>query len=60
LEKLIKSVINMTTATVLLKSGEEVQVSIEKLEDYLYSNAVNIQTRRVQRRGKCRQQGTTL
>ena len=39
----------MTTATVLLKSGEEVQVSIEELEDYLYTNAANIQTRHVQR-----------
>ena len=49
----------MTTATVLLKSGEEVQVSIEELEDYLYSNAANIQTRHVQRRGKRREQETT-
>ena len=46
----------MTTATVLLKSREEVQVSIEKLEDYLYANAVNILPRHVQRRGKRRGQ----
>lgn len=32
----------MTTATVLLKSGEEVKVPIEELENYLYSNAANI------------------
>lgn len=49
----------MTTATVLLKSGEEVQVSIEELEDYLYTNAANIQTRHVQRRGKRREQEVT-
>jgi len=49
----------MTTATVLLKSGEEVQVSIQELEDYLYSNAANIQTRHVQRRGKRREQEET-
>lgn len=46
----------MTTATVLLKSGEEVQVSIEELEDYLYANAADIQVRHVQRRGKRRGQ----
>lgn len=46
----------MTTATVLLKTGEEIQIPIGELEDYLYSNAALIETRHVQRRGKRREQ----
>ncbi len=46
----------MTTATVLLKTGKEIQIPIDELEDYLYSNAANIETRHVQRLGKRREQ----
>ncbi len=41
-------------ATVVLKTGETVQVSIEELEDYLRQNADKIQPQKLKRRGSLR------
>lgn len=46
----------MLMATVHLKGGSNVQVSLEELEDYLNNNADKIETRHVQRRGLRRQE----
>lgn len=40
----------MNMATVYLKGGKTVEVSLEELEDYLYNNADKIETRHIQRR----------
>ncbi|MDZ7960427.1 MAG: hypothetical protein RMY34_21510 [Aulosira sp. DedQUE10] len=37
--------------TILLKTGEIIEVPLEELEDYLSKNQDKIQVRRVQRRG---------
>lgn len=38
-------------ATVYIKGGKDVQISIEELADYLHNNADKIGTRHLQRRG---------
>ncbi len=38
-------------ATVYIKGGKDVQISIEELADYLHNNADKIETRHLQRRG---------
>lgn len=38
-------------ATVYIKGGKDVQVSIEELADYLHDNANKIDTRHLKRRG---------
>lgn len=41
----------MLMATVYIKGGNDVQVPIEKLAEYLHDNADKIETRHLQRRG---------
>jgi hypothetical protein len=41
--------------TVLLKTGEIIEVPLEELEDYLSKNQDKIQSQRVQRRGISRE-----